>query len=107
MPSFAGNNSNGPLFKVSSSLLTSEDQEALSFYSKTELGEDPSSKFFIPRQKSIAFVMWINGEFFALQQNYFVQHAKYNDFSGGYKRFYKTMPDWLIQVIKSQNYTLR
>ena len=89
--------SNGPLFKVIPSLIKSKDLEALCKYSNAELGEDPSSQYFIPRQKSIAFVAYIDGEFFTLQQNFFIQNAKYNDFSGGYKRFYKTLPDWLIQ----------
>lgn len=69
----------------------------MSEYAKTNLGEDPSSKFFIPRQKSIAYIMWIDGHPYALQQNFFLQNAKYNDFSGGYKRYYNIMPDWLIQ----------
>ena len=89
--------SNDPLFKVIPSLIKSTDLEALSKYSNAELGEDPSSQYFIPRQKSIAFVAYIDGEFFTLQQNFFIQNAKYNDFSGGYKRFYKTLPDWLVQ----------
>ena len=88
---------NGPLFKIEPSLICPRDLEALCKYSQAELGEDPSSQYFIPRQKSIGFVVYIDGEFFALQQNFFIQNAKYNDFSGGYKRFYKTLPDWLIQ----------
>ena len=87
----------GPLFKLTPSLIPPKDLDALCKYAQAELGEDPSSQYFMPRQKSIGFVVYIDGEFFALQQNFFIQNAKYNDFSGGYKRFYKTLPDWLIQ----------
>ena len=41
--------SNGPMFKVIPSLIKPNDLEALCKYSEAELGEDPSSQFFIPR----------------------------------------------------------
>jgi len=86
-----------PLFKVVPSMLQEEDRTALADFAATSLGDDPSSKHFMPRKKSIAFVVWIDGEVYCLKHNYFWQPEKYNDFSGGYKRFYETLPDELVQ----------
>ena len=51
-------------------------------------GPDPSSAFFTPRRKSIAYVMRIGSNWFQLHADYFVQPERYNDFSGGYRRHF-------------------
>ncbi len=38
-----------------------------------------------------------NDEVFRLDQNYFIQNSGYNDFSGGYKRFYKLIPEDILE----------
>jgi len=58
---------------------------------------DPSSQFFCTRFKAIRFVLWIGGRFIPLPQDFFTQHAGYNDFSGGYSRSYNLIPDWLVE----------
>jgi len=62
------------------------------------LSFDPSSKHFADRYKSIAFVLWIEKDqrAYQLSQNYFAQAAKYNDFSGGYRRYYSRVPEEVI-----------
>ncbi|NEO86598.1 MAG: 2OG-Fe dioxygenase family protein [Spirulina sp. SIO3F2] len=67
-----------------------------------ELGPDPSSKFFTERTKNIAFVLSINGRWFQINQNYFNQAAYYNDFSGGYKRYYRELPRTFIECPVAQ-----
>ncbi|MBE9068225.1 2OG-Fe dioxygenase family protein [Leptolyngbya cf. ectocarpi LEGE 11479] len=56
------------------------------------LGPDPSSQHFTRRTKSIAYVMCIEGQWFQLRADFFSQPQQYNDFSGGYKRFYRELP---------------
>ncbi|MEA5462636.1 2OG-Fe dioxygenase family protein [Leptothoe sp. PORK10 BA2] len=56
------------------------------------LGPDPSSRHFTKRTKSIAYVMCIEGQWFQLRADFFSQPQQYNDFSGGYKRFYRELP---------------
>ncbi|MEM7796509.1 MAG: 2OG-Fe dioxygenase family protein [Cyanobacteria bacterium P01_C01_bin.118] len=56
------------------------------------LGLDPSSQHFTKRTKSIAYVMCIEGQWFQLRADFFSQPQQYNDFSGGYKRFYRELP---------------
>ena len=86
-----------PLFQMTPSLLHEEDRAALAQYAATSLGDDPSSKHFMPRKKSIAFCIWIDDNVYCLQHDYFLQPEQYNDFSGGYKRLYDTLPDSLVQ----------
>ncbi|MEM8641960.1 MAG: 2OG-Fe dioxygenase family protein [Cyanobacteria bacterium P01_G01_bin.54] len=67
-----------------------------------ELGPDPSSQFFTKRTKNIAFVLSINGRWFQINQNYFIQAAYYNDFSGGYRRYYQELPRTFIECLVTQ-----
>ena len=71
-------------------LSPSETLELLS--SCGSLGPDPSSQHFTKRTKSIAYVMCIEGQWFQLRADFFSQPQQYNDFSGGYKRFYRELP---------------
>ena len=69
------------------------DKERISLLSyESELGVDPSSQYFTKRTKSIAFMLKLQGQWLSLTHDYFNQNAGYNDFSGGYKRFYDTLP---------------
>lgn len=61
------------------------------------LGTDPSSEHFANRTKSIAFVLCIKGRWFQVNQDFFNQASEYNDFSGGYKRYYDELPRSFIQ----------
>lgn len=86
-----------PLFSFKSSLLNERDRIALSKFADWGLGEDPSSAHFMLRKKAIVYVMMIDGQVYCLQRNNFHQSQKYNDFSGGYKRYYSTLPENLVQ----------
>ncbi|NEQ50297.1 MAG: 2OG-Fe dioxygenase family protein [Leptolyngbya sp. SIO3F4] len=66
------------------------------------LGPDPSSQHFTKRTKSIAYVMCIEGQWFQLRADFFSQPQKYNDFSGGYKRFYRELPSDFLQCQATQ-----
>ncbi|MEM8778303.1 MAG: 2OG-Fe dioxygenase family protein [Cyanobacteria bacterium P01_G01_bin.49] len=57
-----------------------------------ELGPDPSSDYFTTRTKNLAYVLCLNGAWFQIRADFFVQPQQYNDFSGGYKRCYREMP---------------
>ncbi len=57
-----------------------------------ELGPDPSSDHFTARTKNVAYVLCLNGEWFQIRARCFSQPEQYNDFSGGYKRCYREMP---------------
>eukprot|EP00927_Polykrikos_kofoidii_P049676 TRINITY_DN43703_c0_g1_i1.p1 TRINITY_DN43703_c0_g1~~TRINITY_DN43703_c0_g1_i1.p1 ORF type:complete len:335 (+),score=23.33 TRINITY_DN43703_c0_g1_i1:134-1138(+) len=62
------------------------------------LGYDASSEHFAQREKAIRFITIIQGKAMAFTQNYFVQNADYNDFSGGYRRTYDLIPDeWVVE----------
>ena len=75
---------------VQKRLLTEKELVSLLSFEK-DLGVDPSSEYFTKRTKSIAFMVNLNGSWFQLNHNFFNQNADYNDFSGGYKRFYDTL----------------
>ncbi|NET34210.1 MAG: 2OG-Fe dioxygenase family protein [Cyanothece sp. SIO1E1] len=81
-------------------LSKSESLELIS--SCGELGPDPSSAYFTKRTKNIAYVMCIDGQWFQLQANYFAQPHQYNDFSGGYKRYYREMPKKFLECEATQ-----
>lgn len=72
------------------------------------MGLDPSSKFFCRRFKAIRYVVCtkLSSKVWPLSTsaNYFIQPADYNDFSGGYKRSYKTIPDEIIQDDSMQTF---
>lgn len=64
-----------------------------------EMGLDPScgeGRYFVPRRKAIRFVLVFQGKLFPLSQDFFVQPAEYNDFSGGYQRRYQLLPHELF-----------
>lgn len=66
------------------------------------LGSDPSSQHFTKRTKSIAYVMCIEGQWFQLRADFFSQPQQYNDFSGGYKRFYRELPAQFLGCTATQ-----
>lgn len=72
--------------------LLSKSESLDLIHSCGELGKDPSSEHFTHRTKNIAYVLCINETWFQLRVNYFNQPHQYNDFSGGYKRYYQEMP---------------
>lgn len=89
--------SSGSLFEHQKSAITDESRAALLDYSTNGLGIDPSSEHFMQRKKSIAYAIVVKGQVFCLQTDWFLQPAKYNDFSGGYKRSYKLLPEKLVR----------
>ena len=86
-----------PDFEFFPNVMPSNEVQSVMEYASTSLGEDPSSKYFISRTKSIAFVLLVGDNIYPLQRNYFIQNSSYNDFSGGYRRYYSTIPDNVIQ----------
>jgi hypothetical protein len=85
-----------PLFCFKNASISKEDLVELKRYARENLGEDPSSLHFMKRKKSIAFVYVMGGTIVRLDQDYFIQNESYNDFSGGYKRYYPLIPRELI-----------
>lgn len=67
------------------------------------LGEDPSSKLFVNRTKNIAFVICLSGRWFHVNYNNYNQSQEYNDFSGGYKRYYRQLPSSFIESEVTQS----
>ena len=61
------------------------------------LSDDPSSKHFAKREKAIRFATIINGRVQTFTQNYFLQDLDYNDFSGGYRRYYGLINEELFE----------
>ena len=61
------------------------------------LSDDPSSKHFARREKAIRFATIINGRVQTFTQNYFLQDVEYNDFSGGYRRYYALINEELFE----------
>ena len=57
-----------------------------------DLGPDPSSAYFAERTKNIAYVICIDEQWYQIRLDYFTQPHTYNDFSGGYRRYYREMP---------------
>lgn len=91
---------NSPAFIVP--LLSQAESDELIRVGGT-LGEDPSSNFFANRTKNIAFVICLNGRWFHVNQNNYNQAQEYNDFSGGYKRFYRQLPSSFIESEVTQS----
>ena len=91
-----------PLFNVNRSMVKQTDLDKLKVFARQNLGEDNTSDFFIKREKSIAFVYVVNNQVFRLDQDYFIQHESYNDFSGGYKRTYKLIPKDIVINLLSE-----
>jgi len=82
--------------------LLSEQEAAELRMACGELGIDPSSNYFTRRTKNIAYVLCINGAWFQLRADYFIQPHQYNDFSGGYKRQYREMPSTFLDCKATQ-----
>jgi len=87
-----------PLFEFTDAILGDKLAE-IREYALTKLGCDNSSAHFIHRTKNIAFVVISNNNVFSLEQNFFVQHDGYNDFSGGIKREYTKIQDSDLQYL--------
>lgn len=78
-------------------------QEALELMAACgKLGPDPSSTHFTKRAKNIAYVICLEGQWFQIRADYFIQPQEYNDFSGGYKRSYREMPKRFIDCSATQ-----
>eukprot|EP00976_Prorocentrum_cordatum_P095652 1190260-Prorocentrum_minimum.AAC.1 len=69
------------------------ERTRLKLLEEVSLGRDPSSTHFAERFKAIRFVKVEGGRIQCLDQDYFVQNADYNDFSGGFKRYYDLIPE--------------
>lgn len=82
-------------------LLSKNEAEELAEASG-DLGVDPSSDSFAQRRKNIGFVICISGTWFQINHDYFNQAQDYNDFSGGYRRYYRQLPSAFIQSDVSQ-----
>lgn len=67
-----------------------------------ELGPDPSSEYFAERVKNIAYVVCIDDQWYQIRIDYFTQPHQYNDFSGGYRRYYKEMPQEFLECEATQ-----
>ena len=72
--------------------------DILKFIDGGGLGKDPTSDYFIRREKCIRYVMTYGDSFFSLVADYLIQPYTYNQFSGGYKRNYTLCPDSLVQT---------
>lgn len=89
---------NNQHFQFFPKVLSSNSCHQLSEYvDNGGLGPDTSSKFFVEREKSIRFLKVVDGGVEMLDKNYFTQPAKYNDFSGGLKRYFTLIPAHIIQ----------
>ena len=84
-------------FHIYPAISAKDADEVIQFVDNGGLGQDPSSKHFMHREKCIRFILTYDETFFCLSQNYFLQASCYNDFSGGYKRIYKLLPESLLQ----------
>jgi len=86
-----------PKFEFMKGALSQEELRGIQAFAEEHLGPDKSSAHFMRRRKAIAFVFVLNGRVYSLQQNYFVQHEGYNDFSGGYRREFAKIDDKFLQ----------
>mmetsp|Transcript_20355 Transcript_20355/g.56627 ORF Transcript_20355/g.56627 Transcript_20355/m.56627 type:complete len:328 (+) Transcript_20355:432-1415(+) len=92
-----------PLFELERAAISEKTRiELMNFAIDDGLGDDPSSKHFMTRKKSMAYVMVIHDQVYSLQTDYFIQSDSYNDFSGGYKRSYRLLPEKLVQKTLSK-----
>ena len=67
-----------------------------------ELGPDPSSQYFADRTKNIAYVICIDEKWYQIRLDYFTQPHQYNDFSGGYRRYYREMSQAFLECEAAQ-----
>ena len=73
-------------------------------FASGELGPDASSQLgkFVERRTSIGFVVHLYRQWFQLNVDHVLQHASYNDFSGGYRRHYRMLPPSFIECPATQ-----
>merc|ERR1719272_2498070 len=86
-----------PKFEFFPGALSEEEIQGIQNFAEQNLGPDSSSVHFMRRRKAIAFVFVLNGRVYSLEQNYFVQHESYNDFSGGIRRPFAKIDDKFLQ----------
>eukprot|EP00537_Pseudo-nitzschia_pungens_P011673 CAMPEP_0172386154 /NCGR_PEP_ID=MMETSP1061-20121228/3744_1 /TAXON_ID=37318 /ORGANISM="Pseudo-nitzschia pungens, Strain cf. pungens" /LENGTH=304 /DNA_ID=CAMNT_0013115439 /DNA_START=139 /DNA_END=1056 /DNA_ORIENTATION=- len=91
-----------PIFEFERAAISEKKRIELMSFAIDGLGDDPSSKHFMARKKSIVYVMVIDDQVYCLQTDYFIQSASYNDFSGGCKRCYRLLPEKLVQKTLSK-----
>lgn len=84
-----------PHFEFIKGLISEQDR--LKVLGNVELSKDSTSSFFAARSKAIRYVRVQNGRVETLEQDYFIQHEGYNDFSGGFKRHFKLIPEELFE----------
>jgi len=75
------------------------DQDRLHVLENLEFSKDPTSSFFAERFKAIRYVTVKGDKVETFEQDYFIQHAGYNDFSGGFKRHFNLIPEELFQSV--------
>lgn len=86
-----------PKFQFIPGMLSEEEIHGIQNFANQHLGIDESSAYFMRRKKAIAFVFVLHGKVYSLEQNYFVQHESYNDFSGGIRRQFAKISDSILQ----------
>ena len=84
-----------PLFEHIPETMSEEERQHI--LQHVVLSDDPSSKHFARREKAIRFATVINGRVQTFTQNYFLQDVEYNDFSGGYRRYYALINEELFE----------
>ncbi|CAL4200378.1 unnamed protein product [Meganyctiphanes norvegica] len=86
-----------PPFQVFKNILSPTECKNISeFVHNVGLSPDPSSLYFLERNKNIRFIKVVDGGFEIMNKNYFKQSDKYNDFSGGYDRHYDLIPEHVV-----------
>ena len=86
-----------PNIHVLENFLKPETTQSITKFSQEECGHDKTMDNGISRRKSIAFIFHIKDNVYALDQDYFIQSENYNTSSGGFKRYYKQIPQSWIQ----------
>ncbi|CAL4112146.1 unnamed protein product [Meganyctiphanes norvegica] len=86
-----------PLFQFFKGILSpTESKELCEFVWNTGLGADPTSKNFLERNKNIRFIKVLEKGFETNDQSWYMQSEQYNDYSGGFKRYYDLIPEHLV-----------
>ncbi|CAL4098804.1 unnamed protein product, partial [Meganyctiphanes norvegica] len=86
-----------PLFQFFKNILSPTEREELNnFVWNSGLGPDPTSKHFLERNKNIRFIKVLEEGFEMNNKNYYSQSEHYNDYPGGFKRYYELIPEHLI-----------
>jgi len=61
------------------------------------LGPDPVSVNFLEREKNIRFIMTLGKSYVLLEQDYFIQPSDFNGANGGFRRYFKLVPEELLR----------